>query len=324
MGDLPLVSIIIPTYNRAHLIEETLDAVLAQVYTNWECIIVDDGSTDNTVQVVDTYCKKDSRIQYHQRPRNRLAGGNAARNYGFELSKGEYVNWFDSDDLMLPNFLSSKLEIFKTNSNLDAVLGYGAYFELDKTVFEIRKPKLNGDNYLIDYVSSKMFFITHGPLWKKSFLSTKLLYDESRIKLQDTEFHFRMLIEDLNFKFYEPDFLFLIRRGDDRISAKKTLTLKKLEAVFDYHYFTAQNTKGLSPRFVKPYEKITHKKTLQAFYEMLILQRKLKVRLRLAKKYKTQVNTIIDRFSNSSVHKIKLHIVIIVIVLFRKGFSFLK
>ena len=89
----PLVSIIIPTYNRAHLIGETLGSVLAQTYQNWECIVVDDGSTDNTEAVLATFTAKDSRFQYDQRPKDRLAGGNAARNYGFELSKGEYINW---------------------------------------------------------------------------------------------------------------------------------------------------------------------------------------------------------------------------------------
>jgi glycosyltransferase involved in cell wall biosynthesis len=99
MPDQPIVSIIIPTYNRAHLIGETLDSVLAQTYTNWECIIVDDGSTDNTDEVVEEYVKKDSRFKYYHRPDEHLPGGNGARNYGFKMSKGEYVNWLDSDDL---------------------------------------------------------------------------------------------------------------------------------------------------------------------------------------------------------------------------------
>ena len=63
----PLVSIIIPTYNRAHLIGETLDSVLAQTYQNWECIIVDDGSSDNTDEVIGAYVEKDSRFKYYHR-----------------------------------------------------------------------------------------------------------------------------------------------------------------------------------------------------------------------------------------------------------------
>lgn len=111
----PLVSIIIPTFNRAHLISETLDSVLAQTYQNWECIVVDDGSTDGTNKVMDEYVLKDSRFQYYHRPKDRLQGGNAARNFGFEISKGEYVNWLDSDDLFLPNKLEIQINYFQTH-----------------------------------------------------------------------------------------------------------------------------------------------------------------------------------------------------------------
>ncbi len=105
-NETPLVSILIPTYNRANLIAETLDSVLSQKYQNWECIVVDDGSTDTTAAVLAQYLKKDARFQYHHRPKNRLPGGNAARNYGLEVSKGKYVQWFDSDDLMHPELLA--------------------------------------------------------------------------------------------------------------------------------------------------------------------------------------------------------------------------
>ena len=106
---LPLVSIIIPTFNRSQLICETLDSVLAQTYENWECIIVDDGSTDDTKTVVSEYVKKDSRFQFHHRPINRPKGGNAARNFGYENSKGEYINWIDDDDIMLEDFIKIKI-----------------------------------------------------------------------------------------------------------------------------------------------------------------------------------------------------------------------
>src|SRR5690606_11844101 len=118
MPKQPLVSIIIPTYNRAHLISETLDSVLAQTYTNWECIVVDDGSTDATEALLHGYMEKDSRFQYHKRPDRHLPGGNGARNYGFELSQGEYIQWFDSDDVMLPGFLDKKVELFKDDIDL--------------------------------------------------------------------------------------------------------------------------------------------------------------------------------------------------------------
>jgi len=99
-----LVSIIIPTFNRAHLLGETLDSVITQTYSNWECIVVDDGSYDYTEELMDFYSRKNPRIIFVRRPDNRPKGANACRNYGFELSKGKYVNWFDSDNFMLSDF----------------------------------------------------------------------------------------------------------------------------------------------------------------------------------------------------------------------------
>src|SRR5690554_6998972 len=128
----PLVSIIIPTYNRAHLIGETLDSVLAQTYQNWECIVVDDGSTDNTDEVMAEYMAKDSRFQYHHRPEDRLPGGNAARNYGFEVSKGEYIQWFDSDDIMLQNFILDKVKVLNSFKGYDVV--FSAYQKFNDKV----------------------------------------------------------------------------------------------------------------------------------------------------------------------------------------------
>jgi glycosyltransferase involved in cell wall biosynthesis len=111
MSDQPLVSIIIPTYNRAHLIGETLDSVVTQTYLNWECIIVDDGSSDNTDEVIKEYTKKDTRFKYYHRPKEHLSGGNGARNYGFKMSKGEYVNFLDSDDLFSENKIDDQVKL---------------------------------------------------------------------------------------------------------------------------------------------------------------------------------------------------------------------
>lgn len=90
--DNPLISIIIPTYNRSCLIGETLDSVLAQTYTNRECIVVDKGSNDNTDQLMAFYVEKEPRIQYYHQLKDRYKGVNACRNYGLEWSNGEFLH----------------------------------------------------------------------------------------------------------------------------------------------------------------------------------------------------------------------------------------
>ena len=97
-----LFSIVIPTYNRASFILKTVDSFIAQTYPNFELIIVDDGSMDNTDEVVKAIT--DPRVSYHKKA-NEERG--VARNYGLAIAKGEYVNFFDSDDLAYPNHLQT-------------------------------------------------------------------------------------------------------------------------------------------------------------------------------------------------------------------------
>ncbi len=100
------LSIVIPTYNRAHLIEHTLKSVLAQSCDDFEVIIIDDGSSDNTEEIVQPYLSE--KVSYY-RIQNSERG--AARNRGTEYAKGDYVNWFDSDDEMLPNHVANAREL---------------------------------------------------------------------------------------------------------------------------------------------------------------------------------------------------------------------
>jgi glycosyltransferase involved in cell wall biosynthesis len=107
----PLFSIIIPTYNRAHLISKAIDSVIAQTFENWELIIVDDGSTDNTKKLIASYQVKDSRIHYIYQEN---AERSAARNNGIDQAKGSYVCFLDSDDYYLKDRLKGLYDYIQT------------------------------------------------------------------------------------------------------------------------------------------------------------------------------------------------------------------
>jgi glycosyltransferase involved in cell wall biosynthesis len=110
------LSIIIPTYNRAHLIEHTLKSVLNQSCDDFEVIVIDDGSSDNTEEIVRPYLSE--KVRYY-RIANSERG--AARNRGTEHAVGDYVNWFDSDDEMLPHHVSHVKELCALHKNPEVV-----------------------------------------------------------------------------------------------------------------------------------------------------------------------------------------------------------
>lgn len=104
-----LVSIIVPSYNQANFLSETLDSVLKQDYQNWECIIIDDGSTDNTKEIAQKYCNKDKRFKYIKQKNQ---GPSVARNRGIKISNGEFILPLDSDDLISNNYIKEAVNVF--------------------------------------------------------------------------------------------------------------------------------------------------------------------------------------------------------------------
>ena len=95
----PLISIIIPVYNAERYLRQCLDSVVAQTYTNWECLLVDDGSKDGSGEICDEYAKKSSRFRVFHKENG---GVSSARNTGIEESKGEWVYFCDADDYVYP------------------------------------------------------------------------------------------------------------------------------------------------------------------------------------------------------------------------------
>ena len=105
---MPLVSIITPVYNAARFLPETLAAVRAQTLTDWEQILVDDGSTDDSIAIVEAASRDDSRFRLLRTPRN--GGPSAARNCALDAARGRFVAFLDADDLWLPEKLARSVE----------------------------------------------------------------------------------------------------------------------------------------------------------------------------------------------------------------------
>lgn len=117
---IPEISVILATYNRAEYLTECLQSVLNQTYQDWEFIVVDDGSQDNTFEIINPYLEKFSKIRYLKH-KNR--GAALSRNTGIKASFGNYITFIDSDDKYLSNHLQSKLDFFKKHPEIELIAG---------------------------------------------------------------------------------------------------------------------------------------------------------------------------------------------------------
>lgn len=127
MKDYGLVSIITPSYNSAKYIADTIEGICKQTYTNWELLITDDCSTDNSVDVILSYMKQDNRIKFDRLPQN--SGAGICRNKSIEAAKGRYIAFCDSDDVWMSNKLEKQLD-FMTSKN--CALVYSSYIQMDE------------------------------------------------------------------------------------------------------------------------------------------------------------------------------------------------
>ena len=219
MKSNPLVSIIIPIYNRVHLIGETIDSIILQSYKNWECILVDDGSTDGTLDLLEKYKKNDDRFKIYKRPNNLIKGANSCRNYGFSIAKGDYINWFDSDDIMYNQFLESKINSFLKNKNINCVISKTEFFkDVITNIIGQEKRTVNSANLLEDFVQLKCSWYVCDPMWSREYLNNKTLLSEKLLKGQDRDFHIRMLMKDDIRIFFLDEFNVGYRQHSDTIS----------------------------------------------------------------------------------------------------------
>lgn len=220
----PLVSVIIPVYNRSHLIGETIDSVLAQSYRNLECIVVDDLSTDYIAELLEFYREKDTRVHFFHRPIDRPKGANACRNCGLEVSKGEYVQWLDSDDLISEDKIKAQVEIFLKNAELDICFCKCVFFKNDASQYSA----FGDSKFFTKFETPKELFDhfgytgTHLPphayLMKKDQIKRAGGWNEYLKINQDGEFFSRVLITAKKIAFSENGKAYYRRRSTDNTS----------------------------------------------------------------------------------------------------------
>lgn len=190
----PLVSVVIASYNKGRYIADTVSSVLNQTYSNWELIVVDDFSTDNSIERLQKYLS-DNRISLVKNEINQ--GANFCRNRGIGLARGEYVIILDADDVLMPICIENRLSYVQQNLNYDLwVFPMGVFKKVqgDVTITEYWTPPKK--NFLNLFLSNKLPWNITQPIWKRQILIELGGFDMKFQLLQDVELHTRMLINN--------------------------------------------------------------------------------------------------------------------------------
>ncbi len=188
----PVVSVIIPVFNRAQLVVEALHSLAAQTFKDWEAIVVDDGSTDGSGEAVSRFAANDPRVGLIRRTRP-PKGGNTCRNLGLATARTDWIIFLDSDDLLAPHCLQQRIAVMRENPSADLVVFQGAIFNHTpgdtSQIWNIlsREPDLHR------FLRGDSVWQTAGPIWKKSALQKVGGWDEEMFCWQDVDLHVRAL-----------------------------------------------------------------------------------------------------------------------------------
>lgn len=226
MRNLPLVSVIIPSYNSAHFLERSIGSVLNQTYKNYEIIVVDDGSTDDTSEVVKVFSDN---VIYHRQENKGLAG---ARNAGLKLAKGEFIQLLDADDYIHPEKLEKQISAF-TDDDVSVV--YSDYVAVDangSTITEATE-RMRGDFFdesisIVERLMKECFLLVHAQLTRAEVFRKEGGFDENRRISEDWDMWLRIASRGYKFKYLSGIFAYYVKHDDAMTTNHRLLHDRRL------------------------------------------------------------------------------------------------
>lgn len=209
----PLVSIIIPTYNYGRFIAQTLNSVLEQTFRDWECLIIDDGSTDETCRIVTAYVDADERFRYVSHHSNQ--GLSSARNTGLKESRGKYIQILDADDVLEKRKIEIHVTYLENHSEVDIVYGNVRYFRTENPKEKLFgrwgdggqapwMPQTSGKGYsVLKTLVKRNIMVVNAPLTRKSVFDDVGTFDEELYSRSDWDYWIRCAEKGKYFQYLE-------------------------------------------------------------------------------------------------------------------------
>ena len=228
----PYFSIIIPTFNRENVIIDTLQSIQCQTFESWECIIIDDGSTDNSVKKISDFIKDDSRFILKERD-SLPKGPTKCRNIGLKCAKANKIIFFDSDDIFLPWALQNRYNITVQKNELDLCLFQSSNFYQNKRIQLRANPTIK--NQLASILSFESVFGTPDPVWEKDFLIKIGGWKESIEVWDDPEIHARAMVNKARIEWGDtiPDCLIRCDNVDEFKLTNFKRSIRKYETILE-------------------------------------------------------------------------------------------
>ena len=242
----PQVTVIVPCYNQAQYLPEALASIQAQTLKEWECIIINDGSPDNTADVAREWVKSDLRFRYIEKPNGGLS---SARNAGIKAARGEFLQFLDADDLLESDKLAWQIQVLNHNLHIGIVYSDVRYFPAHAP-HERRFSLFDPDEPWVEpaWLDPRPFFeklledntmAVNCPLLRRSVIDRVGLFDESLSALEDWHYWLHCAAAGVRFQFAPaPDTLAIVRVHGVSMSHNKTLMQRaRYETAVRFGYF---------------------------------------------------------------------------------------
>ena len=238
----PDISVIVPVFNRMEFLQQTLDSVRSQTFKDWELLAIDDGSNDETVEMLLKISQEEPRIKYRKHQPQR-SGAPACRNEGTEISQAKYIIYLDSDDCLSPEALENRFREMEQHPDLDFGLFPCVIFRHQPGDMQFLWNADTGADDIDRFLAFDPPWQTMCPIWRRTSLEKLGLWKEDLPSWQDWEFHLRALIKNLKYRrFSSPDCFWRVPQQESiGIKSKSPEHLKSNEQLFAYMYTLIAN-----------------------------------------------------------------------------------
>ena len=295
----PRVSIVMPIFNNIDCLKATIDSILAGTLGNWELLAVDDGSDEETLELLETYAQKDNRIRVIRRERL-PKGAPTCRNIGLAMAQGEYIVFFDSDDYVAPHCLLQRVSTIAARPELDFMVFPSGLF-VDNSFSEQGQNSLYGyplfSDDLAGFASRELPFIVWNNIYRTlSLRQHSITWDEELRSLQDADFNLSTLLSGMKYEYASarPDYGYRILYDTSSVSA---------QIMTEKHY--SSHLHALRTFYERYSERFGHTYDRHLFRGVLSVYNTIITRQQTSREFNKELASLVGRYDKFSAFRLR-------------------